>query len=403
MTQEYLKRSTDFIMEQFRNCCPEEIVMLQTLESVYRNNKELSDKFFCLNLNLLLYNGYLELKSKIAIVLTERGYAYLQGKEPLPLNIDIFQLIPKRKEPKTYFYILWDIIGTDDDKTNPFYIKGSDFYNTIKEFLQGFPPKVSQYLSDIKDEDKRNKSRSEWYLDLFLRLEKSQIEPFLNKLSALINERNQVSIQKDNSDDDLNDFEDLFATENIQEITNNNLIMEESEKQKTPKVFISHNTEDREYARALTDLLMSLGVGAGNIFCSSYPPFAIQFGNNILDTIRKQFEEHDLFVLFIHSPRYYRSAISLNEMGAAWILKSAHLSFLTSDCSFKMLTGVIDSKEIAFKAGEADAEHLLFDFRDKIIDFFGLEKMDEKLWDTKKKEFIGKVNSIHYEQNESND
>ena len=158
MTQEYLKRSTDFIMEQFRNCCPEEIVMLQTLESVYRNNKELSDKFFCLNLNLLLYNGYLELKSKIAIVLTERGYAYLQGKEPLPLNIDIFQLIPKRKEPKTYFYILWDIIGTDDDKTNPFYIKGSDFYNTIKEFLQGFPPKVSQYLSDIKDEDKRNKS-----------------------------------------------------------------------------------------------------------------------------------------------------------------------------------------------------------------------------------------------------
>ena len=387
-----IKKGTDFIMRQFRNCQPGEIIMLQTLKSAYRNNRELSEKFFSLNLNILLYNEYLKQKHRILIGPTERGYSLLQGEETLFLNINIFKLIPECKDRKKFFYHLWDIIGIETAETNPFYIKGSSFYNVIKEFLQGLPPTVSLYLANVKEKEKREKSRSEWYLDLFQTLEDSQVEPFLNKLSALINERNKIALKEDglNMDDSL--ISEMM--DNDLQITNNTS-MKETKIQKTPKVFISHKTEDDEYAKALVDLILSLGVKSEDIFCSSYPPFAIKFGDNILEIIKKQFEEHNLFVLFIHSPRYYKSAISLNEMGAAWILKSDHLSFLTNDCSFDMLTGVIDSKETAFKAGDSRTEHLLFDFKDKIIDFFKLEKMDEKLWDTRKKEFLEKVNNLH--------
>ena len=65
---------------------------------------------------------------------------------------------------------------------------------------------------------------------------------------------------------------------------------------KPPKVFISHKTEDSAYAEALKNL--------------------INF-------------------IIIHSPRYYKSAVCLNEC-----------SFLTKDCRIDQLTGVIGKEEI---------------------------------------------------------
>ena len=65
---------------------------------------------------------------------------------------------------------------------------------------------------------------------------------------------------------------------------------------KPPKVFISHKTEDSAYAEALKNL--------------------INF-------------------IIMHSPRYYKSAVCLNEC-----------SFLTKDCRIDQLTGVIGKEEI---------------------------------------------------------
>lgn len=168
---------------------------------------------------------------------------------------------------------------------------------------------------------------------------------------------------------------------------------------KEPKIFISHKTEDSNYAKAIIAMLVALGVNHKDIFCSSVDGYGIPFGKNIFDTLHNQFDDYKLFVIFIHSPRYYKSAISLNEMGAAWILRSEHRSFLTSDCEFSMLTGVIHRDEIAFKAGQKDTEHLLHDFRNDIRTFFSLDNINDAIWETTKNEFIEKVQSFSYQNN----
>ena len=165
---------------------------------------------------------------------------------------------------------------------------------------------------------------------------------------------------------------------------------------KTPKIFISHKTEDSDYAKAIIDMLIKLGINHTDIFCSSVQGYGIPFVYILIDTLYDQFDDYRLFVIFIHSPRYYKSAISLNEMGAAWILRSEHRSFLTSDCPFSLLTGVINSNEIAFKAGDESTEHLLYNFRDDIKDFFSLKELPDAIWETTKKDFIDKVKSINY-------
>lgn len=170
---------------------------------------------------------------------------------------------------------------------------------------------------------------------------------------------------------------------------------------KKTKIFISHKTEDSNYAKAIIAMLVALGVNHKDIFCSSVDGYGIPFGRNIFDTLHNQFDDYRLFVIFIHSPRYYKSAISLNEMGAAWILRSEHRSFLTSDCEFSMLTGVIHRDEIAFKAGQKDTEHLLHDFRNDIRIFFSLDNINDAIWETTKNEFIEKVQSFSYQNNDN--
>lgn len=168
-------------------------------------------------------------------------------------------------------------------------------------------------------------------------------------------------------------------------------------KEQTPKIFISHNTKDTEYASAIVSMLITLGVKHNDIFCSSVKGYGIPFGKKIIDTLHTQFDDYKLFVIFIHSPRYYESVVSLNEMGAAWILRCEHRSFLTNDCDFSMLTGVINSDEIAFKVGQENTEHLLHDFRHDIKDFFSLDDIPDAVWETTKNEFIEKVKSLQYE------
>lgn len=96
-------------------------------------------------------------------------------------------------------------------------------------------------------------------------------------------------------------------------------------------------------------------------------------------------------MIFIHSPRYYNSHVSLCEMGAAWILKNEHFSFLTKDCEFSMLDAVIPPTEIAFKAGQPNTYHLLNEFKSFVEAKFGLVSKNISRWETIKADFIKAV------------
>ena len=166
---------------------------------------------------------------------------------------------------------------------------------------------------------------------------------------------------------------------------------------KTPMVFISHSSKDKRFVEALVDLLESLGFSSENLFCSSVDGYGIPLSNDIFETLRALFSEHDLYVIFIHSPRYYSSEVSLNEMGAAWVLKTDFCSILTSDMELTEMRGVVNAGSISIKVDNEDASARLTELKDLLTLKFSLIPMDQTKWERKRKGFLDIVKAIKSE------
>lgn len=335
--------------------------------------------------NLLLCNQFLELKGAF-IYLTAKGYSVLSEKKPNTLLIDLRSLIlfPGNPLSKT-FYLLWDIIGNHKED-NPFYVDGKIFYDTVKLFIDGLPPSYSKFTSSLQQEGKST-SRIDWGLDLFKLIPQNETSVFLDSLSERVNLRIKA---EEEERQEMEEFDRLIENieNNFEPI--NDFYVEANNR--PPKIFISHNSKDADYAKALVNLLVSLGVNEEkDVFCSSLPGCGVKFGKNFIETIRDQYDKHDLIMLFIHSPRYYESHISLCEMGAAWIMRKEHRSFLTNDCKFEMLDALILPAETAFRAGQENTYHLLNDFKELIEKRFNLQPKSMNRWETIKNDFISAV------------
>lgn len=163
---------------------------------------------------------------------------------------------------------------------------------------------------------------------------------------------------------------------------------------KTPKVFISHSAKDKRVVEALVDLLESLGFTSKNLFCSSVVGYGIPISNDIFETLRALFSEHDLYVIFIHSPRYYSSAVSLNEMGAAWVLKTDFCSILTNDMEFSEMKGVVNANSLSIKVDSEEAPARLTELKDLLTKKFSLIPMDHIKWERKRTGFLDIVKTI---------
>lgn len=162
----------------------------------------------------------------------------------------------------------------------------------------------------------------------------------------------------------------------------------------SPMVFISHSSKDKEFAEALVDLLESIGLNKDTLFCSSVAGYGLGLSKNIFDTLRELFKCHDLFMIFLHSPRYYKSPVSLNEMGAAWVLRSDFCSILTKDMDFEQMNGVIDGRLISIKVDAEDAESRLNELYEKLQGIFNLTPLERNQWERKRNGFLKIVNNL---------
>ena len=172
----------------------------------------------------------------------------------------------------------------------------------------------------------------------------------------------------------------------------------QSMKEKTPMVFISHSSKDKLFVEALVDLLESLGLTKNNLFCSSVDGYGIPLSGDIFETIRNLFNEHELYVIFIHSPRYYDSHVSLNEMGAAWVLKTDFCSILTKDMEFNDMTGVVNKSTLSIKVNNEDAPARLTELKDRLVKMIGLIPIDETKWERKRTNFLRLVKDWEYKE-----
>ena len=165
---------------------------------------------------------------------------------------------------------------------------------------------------------------------------------------------------------------------------------------KTPMVFISHSSQDKDFVEALVSLLESIGFDNTTLFCSSIEDYWIDLSQNIFDRLRELFHDHELFVIFIQSPRYYESAVSLNEMGASWVLKTDYCSILTSDMTKEQMKGVVDSRTIFIKVNTPEAPARMNELRKKLSAIFNLATMSDTTWERKRNIFLKAATAIDY-------
>lgn len=138
------------------------------------------------------------------------------------------------------------------------------------------------------------------------------------------------------------------------------------------------------------------------ITCTSVPQCNIPVGCNIYDWLAKQFQTRDLHVVYAFSDNYYSSVATLNEMGAAWVMRCKWTGLLLPGFTFNQLAGCIDKNQICIKLDDPDIITLkqrLRQFRDDIIKEFGLESIDEDEWEEKRDDFLDKIKIIAQQKN----
>ena len=175
-----------------------------------------------------------------------------------------------------------------------------------------------------------------------------------------------------------------------------------SKRMKTPKIFISHSSNDEHYAKLVIDLLHSMGHydWKNSVFCSSIPGNDIPVGERIPDYIKQQFYTHELYVLFLLSDNFYKSPVSLNEMGATWITGQQYRMILLPGFSFSDIKGVIDPSILSVDLNlEQDGIwNPLNKLRDDILKFLNIKASDHYEWESKRNQFIDAIQEKNKEQ-----
>lgn len=164
------------------------------------------------------------------------------------------------------------------------------------------------------------------------------------------------------------------------------------------KIFISHSTADKESVNHLVELLEFIGYAKEDIFCSSIPGYGIPNDRVIAEYLLELFESNELYVLFILSQNYYQSPVCMNEMGAAWVLKSNYTSVLLPGFQFRDINGLIDPRKISLKMDDTNVDVLkngLDNLKDTITSFVPISyEKPRARWENKRDQFIEKMNEM---------
>ncbi|MBU3199497.1 toll/interleukin-1 receptor domain-containing protein [Clostridium estertheticum] len=163
--------------------------------------------------------------------------------------------------------------------------------------------------------------------------------------------------------------------------------------QKSPKIFISHASSDKEYVSKLIDLFEGIGLNEKHIFCSSIAGYGIPLDQDIYDYLKLQFETCNLHVILVLSENYYKSVACMNEMGAAWILKNKCSIILLPGFEFKEIRGAINPRQIGLKLDNdlTDIKEKLGQLKKCLLNEFGLSTISDIRWEQKRDTFISSV------------
>lgn len=165
---------------------------------------------------------------------------------------------------------------------------------------------------------------------------------------------------------------------------------------KPPKLFISHSKDDSIIVEKFVTMLEQLGVKRSQMFCSSITGYGIPQGaGDLYDYIRKEMSNENLFVIMMLSNNYYKSPVCLNEMGAAWVNQCEYQSILLPGFEFSEIDGAINPRDMCFSLSDrVNRNHALNEFKDRVIEYLGLEQVDHSLWERFRDKFTREIDGV---------
>lgn len=163
---------------------------------------------------------------------------------------------------------------------------------------------------------------------------------------------------------------------------------------KKAKIFISHSSEDVKMVSRFVDLLADMGLTNEELFCSSVPDYGIPLNEDIYDYLASLFRNYDIYVIFMLSQNYYNSPACLNEMGAAWVLKSDYTSVLLPGFSYREIEGAVNPNKIGFKLDDEDEllKRRLGELIHILAERTG-KSIPEMRWERKRNDFVEDIKS----------
>ncbi|MBN1467922.1 MAG: toll/interleukin-1 receptor domain-containing protein [Fusobacteriaceae bacterium] len=246
------------------------------------------------------------------------------------------------------------------------------------------PPKYKNILIIEKEKGTLWKNNCITYLNyqLLNKDEKEKFEAFFP-----INRILGKDISKTSMEQSLSHLKSLYEHYPFEEA----IILDNNINNKVEKIFISHAEKDSEYIKLFVKLLNNIGIiNKDKIFCSSIIDYGIPNREKIYEYIKEEFNQN-VFVIFFLSNNYYKSAASLNEMGATWIKSNEYQAILLPNFEFGDMRGAVDPSAICFKINEKER---LNHFKEDLSKFFELNIVGPNHWEDARDEFLGDVERL---------
>lgn len=156
------------------------------------------------------------------------------------------------------------------------------------------------------------------------------------------------------------------------------------------KIFISHSSKDVKIVEEFVDLLETIGLDSNQIFCSSLSGYGIPLGENFIECLKSELSDSNTMVIFMLSENFYKSPVSMCEMGATWIQSKEHIPVLIPPFKFEEIDGTIKLTQ-GFMINDSMKWN---EFKDKILQTFGLEDLSNSVWERKRDRTISRINEL---------
>lgn len=237
-------------------------------------------------LNVLLQNEHITADNPRGLPflrLTQSGFEYLQGGDLSITALSLNQFISTEEAQNHIFEQLWSFIGKEDEA--PFYLNGSDFFNTIAPYVGLTSYSYSQYTKE-RIEDGKSAARIEWYRELFYKLPQDAIESFLNDISLVIVKIYNPLLRVTEEDVSDSMIEEVLSLPNVENVNHAQL----DSKERKIVIFISYTWETeitpghKKWVKSLANILVSEGF---EVLFDQYQPLGTEMNHFMADAVKR--------------------------------------------------------------------------------------------------------------------